>query len=252
LCEVSTPFPGTIWRVSHPPIAVVTGVGRSVGIGAACASALGSDGWRVATAGWRAYDDKMPWGADSEPISRFEVDLEDPTAPTQLFAEVHRDFGAAKALVMCHAESVDSSITDTTVESFDRHFAVNARASWLLIKAFAEQFPGPPGTGRIIAITSDHTPYNLPYGASKGALDRIVRAAAVELRDLGVTANVINPGPTDTGWMDPEITEQVLQRNLQPRIGTPDDCARLVSFLCSEAGQWVNGQLLYSDGGRLH
>ena len=59
--------------------------------------------------------------------------------------------------------------------------------------------------GRIVALTSDHTVHNLPYGASKGALDRIVTAAAVELADRGVRANVINPGPIDTGWMDDEI-----------------------------------------------
>ena len=105
--------------------------------------------------------------------------------------------------------------------------------------------------GRIIAITSDHTAGNLPYGASKGAMDRIVLAAAVELADLGVTANVINPGATDTGWMSADIESIVRRRNLQDRVGRPDDVANLVSFLCSSQGQWVNGQLLYSDGG-LH
>jgi 3-oxoacyl-[acyl-carrier protein] reductase len=152
--------------------------------------------------------------------------------------------------VCCHCESVDSSILTTTVESFDRHFAVNARATWLLIKAFAEQFAGPVGTGRIVALTSDHTAFNLPYGASKGALDRIVLAAAVELAALGVTANVVNPGATDTGWMDEEIEAAVRAHNLQARIGTPADTANLVSFLCSTEGQWINGQLLHSDGGR--
>ena len=58
--------------------------------------------------------------------------------------------------------------------------AVNARASWLLIRQFAERYQGPFGRGRIVALTSDHTAGNLPYGASKGALDRIVIAAARE------------------------------------------------------------------------
>jgi NAD(P)-dependent dehydrogenase (short-subunit alcohol dehydrogenase family) len=97
------------------------------------------------------------------------------------------------ALVMCHCESVASGLLDTTVESFDRHFAVNARAVWLLIREYATRFQGPAGTGRIISLTSDHTVRNLPYGASKGALDRITLAAAEELAHLGVSANVINP-----------------------------------------------------------
>lgn len=97
---------------------------------------------------------------------------------------------------------------DTTVESWDRHFAVNARTVWLLIKAFAEHHPADTTTqarGRIVALTSDHMVHNLPYGASKGALDRIVVAAAVELADQGIRANVINPGPIDTRWMSPQI-----------------------------------------------
>ena len=152
--------------------------------------------------------------------------------------------------MLSHAESVDSDIRSTTVDSFDRHVAENARASWLLIRAFAGQFPADAaGTGRIVALTSDHTAFNLPYGASKGALDRIVLAAAGELADLGITANVVNPGANDTGWMDDDVRAAVRGRNLQPRVGTPADTADLVSFLLSERGGWINGQLLHSDGG---
>ena len=99
---------------------------------------------------------------------------------------------------MCHCESVDSSILDTTVESFDRHFAVNARATWLLIREFAQRFTGPHGTGRVVALT--------------------VRDACLRQTPLG-------------------------------RLGTPQDTAHLVDFLCSPQGQWINGQLLKSNGG---
>ncbi|GAA2969029.1 hypothetical protein GCM10020227_41920 [Streptomyces flavovirens] len=153
------------------------------------------------------------------------------------------------ALVMCHAESVDSGLLDTSLESFDRHFAVNARASWLLIRAFGLRFRSAPGTGRIIALTSDHTVGNLPYGASKGALDRITLAAARELAHLGVTANVVNPGPVDTGWMSPEAKQSLASATPAGRLGTPQDTAHLVDFLCSPQGRWINGQLLMSNGG---
>lgn len=234
----------------EPRVALVTGVGRSIGIGAAIASALDVDGWRVVTTGWRAYDERMPWGADEAPVASIEADLADPAAPARLFDDVNRRVGRVSALVCCHCESVDSSLLDTTVDSFDRHMAVNARATWLLVKAFAEQFPGPFGAGRIVALTSDATPYNVPYGASKGAMDRIVLAAAVELAHLGVTANVVNPGPVQTGWMDDELEAVLAGSNLQGRLGTPADCANLVRFLCSPEGQWINRQLIDSDGGR--
>lgn len=231
------------------PVALVTGVGRSLGIGASVTAALRADGWRVLTTGWRGYDRRMPWGADDVALADIEADLADPSTPDSLFSHANQVVGMVSALICCHCESVDSAILDTTVESFDRHFAINARARWLLIKAFAEQFAGAPGSGRVVAITSDHTAFNLPYGASKGAMDRIVLAAAVELASSGIAANVVNPGATDTGWMDAATETQVRARNLQSRVGTPADCANLVRFLCSPAGQWINGQVLHSDGG---
>jgi 3-oxoacyl-[acyl-carrier protein] reductase len=147
-------------------------------------------------------------------------------------------------LVLCHCESVDSGLLDTTIESFDRHMAVNARATWQLIREFGRRFASPHGTGRIIALTSDHTVGNLPYGASKAALDRITLAAARELASLGITANVVNPGATDTGWMNDELVQEVARSTPLGRVGRPEDAANLVSFLCSPEGGWINGQLL--------
>lgn len=178
-----------------------------------------------------------------------EADLEQPESVPAMYDQVEKELGPISALVMCHAESVDSGILDTSIESFDRHFAVNTRATWLLIREFGLRYRVAPGVGRIIAITSDHTVNNLPYGASKGALDRITLAAGHEFAHLGVTANVINPGPTDTGWMSPENRARVLAETPLHRIGTPDDAANLVSILCSPQGGWINGQLLHSNGG---
>ena len=101
----------------------------------------------------------------------------------------------------------------------------------------------------MVALTSDATIGNLPYGASKGALDRITLAAAHELAHLGVTANVINPGPVDTGWMSQDLKEECIRRTPLRRLGTPEDAGHLVEFLCSPQGGWINGQLLMSNGG---
>ena len=155
--------------------------------------------------------------------------------------------GPLSALVMSHCESVDSGVLDTTVESFDRHYAVNVRAAWLLIKAFVEQLPKTGGC--VVALTSDHTVGNLPYGATKGALDRLVLAAAHELGHRGLRANAINPGPVDTGWMDDQTRTRLTARQPTGRLGTPTDTANLVRFLVSDQGAWINGQLLHSNGG---
>jgi 3-oxoacyl-[acyl-carrier protein] reductase len=175
------------------------------------------------------------------------VDLADPAAAGSLIEQAHQKLGPLRALVMSHCESVDSGLLDTPVESFDRHYAVNVRASWLLLAAFARQLPSDGGTA--IALTSDDIVGNVPYGATKGALDRLVLSAAHELGDRGLRANVINPGPIDTGWMTDEIRAAVLSRQPTGRLGTPTDTADLVRFLLSDGGQWINGQVLYSNGG---
>ncbi len=242
----------------------MTGVGRRVGIGAAVAERLVLDGFDVGFTYWSPYDDRMPWGSDGEALTELttgleaagarsvaiEADLEIPESAGHVFARIEGDLGAVPAvLVMCHCESVDSGLLDTTIESFDRHFAVNARATWLLIRELGRRYRAAKGHGRVIALTSDHTVANLPYGASKGALERITLAAARELAHLGITANVINPGATDTGWMTPQLKAEVVEENPLGRVGQPLDVANLVSFLCSEGGGWINGQLLYSNGG---
>ena len=248
---------------SQRPTALVTGVGRRAGIGAGVAERLVHDGFDVGCNFWSAYDQRMNWGADSSTMDHLrqialeagariqfvEADLEDPASIPALFDKVTSQLGPVSALVMSHCESVNSSISTTSLESFDRHFNVNARAVWLLIREFARRYATPPGLGRIVALTSDATVENLPYGASKGALDRIVLAAARELAHLGVTSNVVNPGPTDTGWMNEALKKQIVDDTPLGRLGTPRDVANLVSFLCSEEGGWVNGQLLVSDGG---
>ncbi|MDO5710900.1 MAG: SDR family oxidoreductase [Micrococcales bacterium] len=248
---------------------LVTGVGRARSIGAGIALGLAGDGWDLVLDHWAPYDDRLGYERgphDTADIAarcrrlgrRVEVvaaDLADVASPARLVA-LADSLGPLKGVVMSHAESVDSSITDTTVESWDRHFAVNARAAWLLIKAFADYLPASlpaesagAATGRVIALTSDHTAHNLPYGASKGALDRVVIAAAQELGHRGLRANVINPGPIDTGWMTPEVGRACIEATPAGRLGTPTDTADLVRFLMSDAGQWINGQLLYSNGG---
>lgn len=241
--------------------ALITGVGRRRGIAAATASALAVDQWDLALSFWRPYDDRLslPRGlGDPEDLAAelrghgrtvelIECNLEDPDAAAVLVPAAQDRIGTLDALIMSHCESVDSGILDTTVDSFDRHYAVNVRAAWLLLAAFARQL-GPAGGG-VIALTSDHTVNNVPYGATKAALDRLVLAAGHELGGRGVRANVINPGPVDTGWMSDDLRTELTSLQPTGRLGTPVDTANLVRFLLSPQGSWINGQLLHSNGG---
>lgn len=246
-----------------PRTALLTGVGRRRGIGAAIARGLAEDGVDLALSFHAEYDRRvLGEDADVELLAEelrglgrrvvlLPGDLADPAVPERLVHDAREALGPLGALVMSHCESVDSSILDTTVESFDRHYAVNVRASWLLLRAFAEQVPvGPdsPG-GAVIALTSDHTAHNLPYGATKGALDRLVLAGTHELADRGIRTNVVNPGPIDTGWMDDEVRAAGAAQTPGGELGAPGTVADLVRFLLSPQGGWIRGQLLLSNGG---
>lgn len=248
---------------SNRPIALITGVSRKIGIGSEIARKLAGSGWDIAITYWQPYDKTMEWGSDPNDINStiadikktgaqvvsIEADLSDIETPINIFNQIENKIGKVTALIINHCHCIESDILSTTVDSFDLHFAVNARATWLLIKEFVSRFKSEPGTGRIISITSDHTAGNLPYGASKGAMDRIVHAAAWEFRSKGITSNVINPGATDTGWMTEDLKSEVKRITFLNRVGLPQDCANLVSFLCSKEGGWINAQLLYSNGG---
>ena len=105
---------------------------------------------------WTAYDERMSWGIEAgatsaigrslaghgAAVAAIEADLTDTGSPGLIFDEAGRRLGIVTALVMCHCESVDSGLLDTSIESFDRHFAVNARATWLLIREYGRRFRG--------------------------------------------------------------------------------------------------------------
>lgn len=214
-------------------LALVTGSARGNSIAAGIVPRLIADGWDVATSDLTDAD--------------YLIDLSTSSAPSELLDAVTRDRGPISALILSHAHDVETGILDTTAESFDMHIAVNARASLLLIAAFARQVP--ESGGAIVALTSDATTGNLPYGSSKGALDRIVISAARELGPMLISANVLNPGPIDTGWMNDAIRKDLVRQQPSGRLGMPADIAGVVAFLVSDDGRWISGQLLNVDGG---
>jgi 3-oxoacyl-[acyl-carrier protein] reductase len=241
---------------------LVTGAGRARGIADGIAKRLAADGWDVGLTWWLPGDAGMPWvGEPDEPhrlvaglrdtgarVAWHEADLADPNAPHRIFDAVEAALGPVRALVNSHAHSRHGGVLDTTAEDFDRHVAVNARATMLLIRELANRLPeGTPG--RVVSLTSDALHGEVAYGASKAALDRITIAAARELGPRGIAVNALNPGPIDTGWMSDEIRAQLLAQTAMGRLGTPADTAALVSFLLSDDGGWITGQVLYSNGG---
>jgi 3-oxoacyl-[acyl-carrier protein] reductase len=246
------------------PAALVTGVSRRAGIAAGIARTLARERWDVATTFWRPYDATEPWGSHPEEAEEIveelrglgvraalhEDDLTDAAAPARILDAAEAAVGPLTALVCVHAHSETGGLLDTDAGQFDRHLAVNVRGTALLMAEFAQRFRGEPGTGRIVNFSSG-LPLNseIAYAASKGAVEWMTVSAAVELGPRGITVNAIDPGPTDTGWLSPELRDSVERATPLGRVGQPQDAAEVVAFLCSERAGWITGQILRSDGG---
>jgi 3-oxoacyl-[acyl-carrier protein] reductase len=171
-----------------------------------------------------------------------------------LLDAVTAELGSPAILVNNAAYSLRDGFMNLDAKTLDDHYAVNMRATFLLSVEFARRFRHSQNTmGRIINLTSGQAlgPMlgELAYAATKGAISAFTLSLSAELAPLGITVNAVNPGPTDTGWMNEEIKQEILPKFPLGRIGLPEDAARLVAFLSSEEGQWITGQILNSEGG---
>jgi 3-oxoacyl-[acyl-carrier protein] reductase len=247
-------------------VALITGVSRRKGIGFAIARRLASQGADLFLHAYPAYDAGQPWGAEQgggaklagelrgadKRVEYQESDLAAPEAPHRLMEAAARAFGRVDILIVNHAHSTMGSLEETTADHIDRHFAVNVRASLLLVQAFAVQCRA-DGHGRVVLLTSGQhlapMPAELAYVASKGALHQLTLSLAAHLAKQRITVNAVNPGATDTGYASSKLYEEVQALEPQGRWGEPDDAARLIAWLVSDEAQWVTGQVINSTGG---
>jgi len=80
-------------------------------------------------------------------------------------------------------------------------------------------------------------------------IDAFTLSLSAAVAPLGITVNAIDPGPTDTGWMDDDLRDSLLSAAPMHRVGTPADASRLIAFLASEDASWITGQVIRSRGG---
>jgi 3-oxoacyl-[acyl-carrier protein] reductase len=244
-------------------VALVTGASRRSAIGAAIVRRLTADGAAVLMHSWAAADqdrsdaggaeqlvDELRAGGGS--LVHISADLADPDTPARLVAAAHESFGRLDIVIANHARSIQQSLEELTAAELDLTYAVNTRATLLLVQRFAAQFEPGPG-GRVVLFTSGQyhgvMPAELPYIASKAALRELTPTLAAHLIAREITVNCINPGPNNTGHADDAAWAWVAKRNPGRRASTPQDTARLVGWLVSDEAEWVTGQVIASDGG---
>ena len=146
------------------------------------------------------------------------------------------------------------SLAETTPEAFDRLFAVNVKAPFLIIQ---RALPMMSDGGRVINLSSAAVRVARPelsYAMTKGAIDALCRGLAKEVGHRGITVNAVAPGPTVTEssrWMTatPEVAARIGAANALDRVGRPADVAAAVAFLASEDGRWITGEVLEVSGG---
>ena len=276
--------------------ALVTGVSRRKGIGYAVARELAAQGANVFAHHYAPHDATLPWGGDDldavadgvraalrgEAVSgAASADLRDPARLDALFDAALALTGSVDVLVCNHARSGgDGSILDMDADTLDAFWGANTRSTLLLTRRFAlehartdgkpgarpgersaRQGPADPETApKVFWMTSGQQAGpmrgEVAYAASKAALAGVTATVAAELLDLGIVLNTVNPGPVNTGYLDPGSTDRPLAelealRAATPfgRWGEPADPARLIAWLAGPAGSWVVGQVLTTDGG---
>ena len=134
-------------------------------------------------------------------------------------------------------------------ETFDHQFSIDARGSAILIAEFARRHIARKAHwGRIVGLTSGGPagfPGEVSYGAAKAALENYTMSASIELADLGVTANIVYPPVTNTGWVTEDVRRYVDSRQDLVHIAEPDDVAQVIAYLVSDEAKLITGNIVH-------
>lgn len=243
--------------MSERRVAFVTGASR--GIGRACAVALAADGRDVAV-GWSRDEEgaaKTVAAVEEAGGRSMAVQLDVASSPSvdTAFSEIESTLGSVTVLVNNAGVTRDGLLLRMSDEQWgevlrtnlDGAFHAVRRATPGMMKA---RFGRVVNVGSVVASTGSAGQVN--YAAAKAGLIGLTRSVARELASRGVTCNVVAPGPIETAMLEslsPQRIEQLAGQVALGRLGTPEEVAAVVAFLCSEAAGYVTGAVVPVDGG---
>ncbi|KAF5600900.1 3-oxoacyl-reductase [Fusarium pseudoanthophilum] len=241
-------------------VAIVSG--SDSGIGFAIAHELASRGASVAiNYPFSSLADNANKKAESLPTKSIAVcaDMGTTQGPKTLVEATVQEFGRLDIVVNNVALAVNKPFEEQTLDDWDLLVNVNGRSTFLLTQSSLPHLTR--GSGRIVNICSASSrgppPLQTIYAGTKGMVDSFTKCWAKELPPkYGCTVNAVSPGPTKTeGFMAAgEEAMRILQPTIDAtpagkRMGTPEEIAFAVGFLCDERASWVNGVHLHVNGG---
>lgn len=236
-------------------VAIVTGGSR--GIGRETTVRLGSEGYAVAVvyAGNKVEAEeavKEVEQAGGRAIA-VQADVADEGAVAALFDQAEEAFGGVDVVVHAAGVMPLSPLVDLDLSEFDKVVRTNLRGTFVVDQQAARRLRN---GGAIINFSSSLTKLARPgygaYAATKGGVEALTLILARELRGRDITVNAVAPGPTATAlFLDGKPQELIDRIAAEPpleRLGQPEDIAEIVAFLAGP-GRWINGQVIYANGG---
>ncbi|MGN9909193.1 SDR family oxidoreductase [Phytohabitans sp. LJ34] len=260
-------------------VAIVTGANH--GIGAATAAALAATGTAVLCAYWRVRDAEDPAVPQAYRDSRLrdahhvvteiaaaggravavEADLTDPATPARLFDIAEERLGPVDILVNnatgwiqdtfspADTDHHGRALHQVSAATWSQQFTVDAMAPALLIGELARRHAARGATwGRIVGLTSGGDlgfPTEVSYGAAKAAQNNYTMSAAIELAPLGITANMVHPPVTDTGWVTDSIRQGVADSSHLVHVAAAAEVAEVIAYLVSDAARLITGNVIH-------